>query len=71
MRFKECKRQSRHRTRHQRLTANRAGEGRKMRTLPARSGAEGGGDGAENGAKYQAQREVQFQSQRNESGGAM
>lgn len=56
MRFKECKRQSRHRTRHQRLPANRAAEGRRMRTLAARSGADGGGGGAENGAKYQAQR---------------
>ena len=56
MKSKECRRPSRHRTRHQRPTANRAGDGRKMRPLPARSGADGGGGGAENGAKYQAQR---------------
>lgn len=60
MRFEECKRQSRHRTRHQRPTANRVGDGRKMRPLPTRSGADGAGGGAENGAKYQAQRETKI-----------
>ena len=58
MSSKECRRQSRHRTRHQRPPANRGGDGRIMRPLPPRSGAAGAGGGAENGAKYQAQRET-------------
>lgn len=60
MRFKECERQSRHRTQPKRPSANRFGDGRKLRPLPTRSGAAWAGGGAENGAKYQAQRETKL-----------